>query len=46
MKRNIFLHENNYFFLLLSGKTQITYKSLRNCLYIGNSAFFFEFQAP
>ena len=32
--------------LLLSGKTQITYKSLRNCLYIGNSAFFFEFQAP
>lgn len=32
--------------LLLSGKTQITYKSLRNCLYIGNSAFFFEIQAP
>ena len=32
--------------LLLSGKTQITYKSLRNCLYIGNSAFFFETQAP
>ena len=34
------------FELLLSGKTQITYKSLRNCLYIGNSAFFFEIQAP
>ena len=33
-------------FLLLSGKTQITYKSLRNSLYIGNSAFFFEIQAP
>ncbi len=32
--------------LLLSGKTQITYKSLRNWLYIGNSAFFFEIQAP
>ena len=32
--------------LLLSGKTQITYKFLRNCLYIGNSAFFFEIQAP
>ena len=32
--------------LLLSGKTQITYKSLRNSLYIGNSAFFFEIQAP
>ena len=32
--------------ILLSGKTQITYKSLRNCLYIGNSAFFFEIQAP
>ncbi len=37
---------NFHFGLLLSGKTQITYKSLRNCLYIGNSAFFFEFQAP
>ena len=35
-----------HFDILLSGKTQITYKSLRNCLYIGNSAFFFEFQAP
>ena len=35
-----------YMQILLSGKTQITYKSLRNCLYIGNSAFFFEFQAP
>jgi len=35
-----------YLIILLSGKTQITYKSLRNCLYIGNSAFFFEFQAP
>ena len=35
-----------YFKLLLSGKTQITYKSLRNSLYIGNSAFFFEIQAP
>ena len=35
-----------HYYLLLSGKTQITYKSLRNCLYIGNSAFFFEFQAP
>ena len=33
-------------YLLLSGKTQITYKSLRNSLYIGNSAFFFEIQAP
>ena len=32
--------------VLLSGKTQITYKSLRNSLYIGNSAFFFEIQAP
>ena len=32
--------------LLLSGKTQITYKSLRKCLYLGNSSFFFEFQAP
>ena len=32
--------------ILLSGKTQITYKSLRNSLYIGNSAFFFEIQAP
>ena len=36
----------DHIYLLLSGKTQITYKSLRNCLYIGNSAFFFEFQAP
>ena len=35
-----------YLILLLSGKTQITYKSLRNSLYIGNSAFFFEIQAP
>ena len=35
-----------YIQLLLSGKTQITYKSLRNSLYIGNSAFFFEIQAP
>ena len=34
------------FIILLSGKTQITYKSLRNSLYIGNSAFFFEIQAP
>ena len=46
MKINIFLHDKKYFFLLLSGKTQITYKSLRNSLYIGNSAFFFEIQAP
>ena len=38
--------DESYFIILLSGKTQITYKSLRNSLYIGNSAFFFEIQAP